>query len=82
MMKNNHNMFHFDLQDIQKFNFRQSEFIDSHYEQLREDFADLIKIFISKLGLGECKHGLHRGEWRLQCEPVILIVLIDNVTWN
>ena len=59
MMKNNHNMFHFELQDIQKFNFRLSEFIDSHYEQLREDFADLIKIFIFKLGLGECKHGLH-----------------------
>ena len=40
MMTNNHNMFNFDLEDNLKFNPCQGEFVDIHYEKLREDFTE------------------------------------------
>ena len=64
MMSKNHNMFHFDIEDILKFNPSLSEFVDTHYENLREDFTELIRIFIFKLGLGECKRGLYHNLYR------------------
>ena len=59
MIRNNYNMFHVNLKDIEKFNHNLGGFVVAQKKSIREDLTEIIKNFIEDLGVGVLKYGLY-----------------------